>query len=314
MGLGEGQGCDHLSMEGRPARDARRALVAYDAIRHRLPAPALSGPAQEISGLLELADRYDAFLLDAFGVLNVGETAIPGAVDAIRDLQRRGKHVLVLTNGASHPADVALAKYRRLGFDFVEEDVVSSRDALREALKIRPERSWGAMALTTSRLDELGATVALLGDDPADYEAPDGFILLGSRQWTELRQRHLIRALKRRPRPVLVGNPDLVAPRENGLSLEPGHFAHALAARTGVEPIFFGKPFPDVYRIALSRIPGVPRSSVLAVGDTPHTDVLGGANAGIDTLLLRGFGLLAGLDPDVASGCGIAPTWIADGF
>lgn len=296
-----------------PTRDADWAVRAYEAVRHRLPSgrPGARPPCA-VAGLAEIAGRYDAVLLDAFGVLNVGETAIPGAPEAVAAVRRRGVRALVLTNSASAPPEVALAKYRRLGFDFAPEDVISSRDALKIGLAGRPERRWGAMALPGSRIAELGVEAYPLGDDPAGYAGCDGFILLGSGTWTEARQRLLAAALRRRMRPVLVGNPDIVAPRESGLTLEPGHYAHRLADDTGVAPEFYGKPYANMFDLAFGRLGDVPPGRVLMVGDSLHTDVLGGQAAGTDTLLLTGHGLFAGLDAaGYCAATGIFPTWTA---
>jgi glycerol-1-phosphatase len=102
--------------------------------------------------------------------------------------------------------------------------------------------------------------------------------------------------------------PDLVAPREIGLTLEPGFFAHVIADATGVTPVFFGKPYSDAYEDVLARLPGIPRERIAMVGDTLHTDVLGGRAAGVGTLLLLDHGLFAGQDIDAyVARSGIVP-------
>ena len=53
--------------------------------------------------------------------------------------------------------------------------------------------------------------------------------MIGSATWSEARQDRLEAALGQTPRPVLVGNPDIVAPRATGFSVEPGYYAHRLA-------------------------------------------------------------------------------------
>ncbi len=67
---------------------------------------------------------------------------------------------------------------------------------------------------------------------------PRPFSCWAVRVWTDARQTLLEASLQRAPRPVYVGNPDIVAPRENGFSTEPGSFAHRLADETGVSPQF----------------------------------------------------------------------------
>jgi ribonucleotide monophosphatase NagD (HAD superfamily) len=105
-----------------------------------------------------------------------------------------------------------------------------------------------------------------------------------------------------------VANPDLVAPRETGLSKEPGYFAHLLTDSLGLAPDFFGKPFGDAYEDALERLPGVSPSRVAMVGDTLHTDILGGKSAGLLTVLVRDHGLFAGKAvADYVTRSGITP-------
>ena len=49
-------------------------------------------------GLAELADRYDAFILDLWGVLHNGVAAFPEAIDCLKALRAAGKRLLVLSN------------------------------------------------------------------------------------------------------------------------------------------------------------------------------------------------------------------------
>ena len=66
--------------------DAQWAFSAYQAVRHRLPSATFPTTSQNVAGLGDLADQFDVFLLDAFGVLNVGQRAIPVAPERVRDL------------------------------------------------------------------------------------------------------------------------------------------------------------------------------------------------------------------------------------
>ncbi len=310
MGVGQGAGGDHLSMT------LETAFAAYEAVRHRLPPPVAGRPAPERARTLaDVASRYDAFLLDAFGVLNIGETAIEGVAERISDLRELGKQVLIVSNAAGFPHAALMEKYARLGYDFAPEDVITSRRTLLANLNGPAGMRWGLMATPATGLRDLeDLDLIYLEEDPAAYADVDGFLMIGSAAWTEARQALLEAALADRPRRVLVGNPDIVAPRETGFSVEPGHFAHRLADRTGVVPEFFGKPFANIYELAMARLdPMPPRDRILMVGDSLHTDILGAQAAGIHSALVAGYGFFASGDPHAAiAKSGIVPDVIVD--
>ena len=294
-------------------RDADWAVRQYQAVRPLLPKADMPSSSQKLSDLGEVAEQFDVFLLDAFGVLNIGNAPIAGAPERVKSLQNRGKRVLVLTNGATFPANKSLEKFAGLGFDFDLNDIVSSRDALALALGDMPQNgTWGVMAASNSQLETFNAPCKCLGGDRSVYDAACGFLLLSTAEWTENQQSLLYDSLKTNSRPILVGNPDIVAPREHGLTLEPGFFAYELVRQLGVRPHLFGKPFGNVYDLALSRLPEVDPSRVLMVGDTLHTDVLGGAAHGFCTALVTNHGLFAGRDVmHHIKQTGIVPHYIA---
>ena len=290
------------------------AFDAYEAVRHRLPPVRSTQSAyRSIDTLEDIADDFDVFLLDAFGVLNIGETAIPGVKERIDAFRGSGKKVIVVSNAASVPKSGLQEKYRRLGFDFPEADIVTSRAAMVAAMQNVSGQTWGLMLGEDTRLDDLGSFgMAALSTDPSTYEDADGFMLIGSGTWTEQQQALLLETLQARPRRVLVANPDIVAPRETGFSAEPGHFAHLLANETGITPEFFGKPFVNIYDLTFKRLGQVNKTRTVMVGDSLHTDVLGAQTAGIASVLISGYGFFAGQDIGSAiDASGIMPDFVA---
>ncbi|WP_422071263.1 HAD-IIA family hydrolase [Tranquillimonas rosea] len=274
------------------------AFESYLAVRHRLPAARFGTDWTTASSLAEVAAPFDLVLLDAYGVLNVGETPIAGAAACIAALRQAGKAVMVVSNSAGYPKRRMMDRYRRLGFDFAPDEVATSREALLAHLAQAAPRRWGLMLGSADGTEGLGGIDAcFLAEDRAIYDAVDGFLLIGSEGWTETRQAMLEASLRQRPRPVCVGNPDIVAPREDGLSREPGFFAHRLIDATGMSVRFFGKPFPEIFDLALARCADPPAPErVLMVGDTLHTDILGGRAMGFATALVTDHGSLANLD------------------
>ncbi|WP_253284526.1 MULTISPECIES: HAD-IIA family hydrolase [unclassified Ruegeria] len=294
---------------------AQEAFEAYEAVRHRLPQPRSTEVSyRQVDTLEDIAHEFDVFLLDAFGVLNIGDTAIPDTPDRVRSLTAAGKRVLVVSNAAGFPHTTLIEKYYGLGYNFAPQDVITSRATLLSELNGQNELHWGLMATPSAGLRDLEELkLSYLEDDPKPYETVDGFLMIGSAVWNETRQAMLEAALLERPRPVLVGNPDIVAPREYGFSKEPGLFAHRLADRTGVTPQFFGKPFANIYDLAFSRLGHIDKSRVLMVGDSLHTDILGARNAGIASALISGFGFFAGHDVETAiMKAGIVPSFVVN--
>ena len=278
----------------------------------RLPAPVRKGRAEPAANLLALVDRYDAFILDGYGVINVGPEPIPGIGDTIRALRATGREVMVLTNGAGRPSRQTARRYAGWGLDIPDRLVVSSRDALEASLAAHPRPGlWGVMASPDSELETLPLETALLEDDEEIYRRAAGFIFIRSGGWSTARHLLLAQALRESPRPVLVANPDISAPYPGGrYSAEPGYWALRIEAETGVRCEPYGKPFGPAFELALSRlgVAGVRRERVAMVGDGLYTDILGGLAAGLGTVLVTDHGLLKGLDWEArAVRAGIVP-------
>ena len=280
-----------------PPHDAVWAVQQYEAVRPLLPAARMPKKFVHAENLEEIADLFDAFLLDAFGVLNVGDAAIAGAAQRVQILKDMGKHVLVLTNGACFPAEKALKKFLSFGVPLELTDIVSSRAALAVDIpQLEDSGFWGVMSTYNSQVETFGIPWRRLENDSSIYDSASGFLLLSTLEWTDAQQMLLKESLTKAPRPVLVGNPDIVAPRGDHLSLEPGYYAHELGSHLNIKAKFFGKPFSNIYDLAFSRLPEIAPSRVVMVGDTLHTDVLGGAAYGIKTALVTDHGLFSGYD------------------
>ncbi len=294
--------------------DTAKAIERYCEIRHRLPEASQPAKSTYVNDLSDLSDEFDLFVLDGFGVLNVGAAPVEGAALRVKALRAAGCTVIVLTNGATMPSQKSVDKYSAWDMSFDSESLVSSRDALIHGLKNYSPTNlhWGVAATSFAAIDEFPVSCQLLEDDDAVYDACDGFILLSAIDWNDARQDRLVRALKQKPRPVLVGNPDIVAPHPDGLSLEPGWYAHALADVLPIEPVFYGKPFANAFDAVIRRFPNFDPKRIAMVGDSPHTDILGGAAAGWRTVLIQTHGLCKYHDLEtVFNQSGIRPDFVA---
>ena len=115
--------------------------------------------------LSDLADQFDVFLIDQFGVLIDGAGVYDGAVPALRFLLDAGKKVIVLTNSGKRAAH-SRARLERHGFPMANAQVVSSGEvawallAERFAEQSKPLAVWYEAETTdASPLDGLNLSL-----------------------------------------------------------------------------------------------------------------------------------------------------------
>lgn len=284
---------------------------------------------------MDILEQIDVFVFDAFGVLNTGTQPIAGAAATVAGLRDSDRHVEVLSNGASTDRDGNLQKLQKMGFDFSRDELMSSRDVCEQCLENYPSNwRWGVAGRDEFEPAHLSVDSVLLADDPLVYDDVDAFLFLSTAHWSGVRQGYLETSQAARKRTLVIANPDIVAPFPDGFSIEPGYFAHRLAdqlelgcnnleaaemparVEAGDKPAvrFFGKPFVDVYAHMSARLATLGHtdlSRICMVGDTLHTDILGGHAAGWRTALVTDYGLFASLDAgESIVDCGIVPDWI----
>ena len=279
----------------------------YQEVRGRMPQATTVDATREISSLTDIADEVSAFVFDAFGVLNVGETLIEGADRRLVELRALGCHIRILTNAASYDRAGAVAKFKRLGLSIEADEIITSRDA---ALAALTPGLWGAIAAPEDTLGDINVDLLRLGDREEDFDQVKGFLFLSSSGWTTARQEILLASLKRNKRPVVIANADLAAPRDHGFSLEPGHFGHLLMDQ-GIDTVrFFGKPFEEVYELVEQSLGGLPADQIAMCGDTLHTDIMGAAARRWRTVLVTQDGLFSGHDTTgYCQQSGLFPDW-----
>ena len=246
-------------------------------------------------------------------MLNVGPQPIPGAVEAVAALRERGKQVFVLSNAASVSKPNMVKRFTGLGFDFSAEEIVTSRDAVLDALAAYPRDTlWGLIGLDHSQEDLDARGVRYLHqDDPHFHDAPDGYLFLATANWDDARQQRLLDALAARPRPVILGNPDLIAPMPEHTSIEPGSYILTLPDAHFAHVHVCGKPYPAIYEHAARRLASFDPARTLMCGDTLHTDILGGNAFGVRTALITAHGFYRDLDyHDYIGDSGIVPDHI----
>jgi HAD superfamily hydrolase (TIGR01450 family) len=287
-------------------------FARYELIRRRLPSADFPDYTRVIQSYEEIADDFDVFLFDAFGVMNIGDEAVEGCAEVFEMLRSMGKYPYVLTNGSSLSKRDILNRFAKLGYRMDAGFVSTGRDLLTDAAA----GTGMTIGIISGQRDvsDMGIENYVFHGDAGFYDA-DMYMFLDSVGWDGEKQEEWMKNLQSSPRPVWVGNPDLSAPRDGAFSAEPGYFTLDAGDEVFRMMKFFGKPFGGIYSHAFDNIrknTGITdKSRMLMIGDTLHTDILGGAAAGIRTLLVTPYGFFAGLDASLfIEVSGIRPDYI----
>lgn len=249
-----------------------------------------------ISGLAELSDAYDGFILDVWGVVHQGGDAYSEAVDCLHQLRAAGKRVIFLSNAPRRAEKVGDSLEEKGIARALHDGVLSSGEAARFSFEAGGEPVLGKLGkryflLATPSDDDL-----LYGLDyaPSATVAEADFLLaigLSDARPDLAAHEALLQDSASRGLTMVCVNPDREVIRLGTRELCAG----ALAARyeqMGGAAAYVGKPHPLVYRLSLDMLGIAQKARVLAVGDGMETDISGAKIAGIDSLLVTG-GLLA---------------------
>jgi NagD protein len=218
------------------------------------------------------------YLIDMDGVLVRGRTVIPGADEFIQRLIDRRAEFLVLTNNPRYtPADLA-HRLGTMGLQVPPERIFSS--AMATARFLQSQKPEG----TAFVLGESGLTSAIHGIGYVITDLNPNYVVLGEGSF-DLEQLTKAIRLVAAGAHFLATNPDPSGPGEGGAVPACGAMAAFIEKASGVAPYFVGKPNPLMMRTALNYL-DVHSEDTIMVGDTMATDIKGGVEAGLETILV----------------------------
>ncbi len=248
--------------------------------------------------------RFQAILMDIDGTLVAGERALPGAADTLDWLRRRRFPFCLLTNDGNRSPQEKSRLLGQAGLSVQPEEIVSCGMALDELAR-HPELGQKLFFV----MGDLGRpnyadTAGLrITNDPGQLEQCAGIIVgEGYYDWQRYLNLALNTLLSAPDKMMIVPNPDSYWP--NGVNGEVGigaggkaRFLAGILAEAGVrvEPIYLGKPYRAIFRLALEHIgrcwgiPDLSADQVLMLGDSLKSDIAGARLAGLRSgLLLSG--------------------------
>lgn len=314
-----------------------RQPIAFMTTNDSTSTSASSRTLRLVSGIRDIVDDYDVFLLDMWGVMHDGFNAYEGVIDTVKQLRKANKKLIILSN-SSQRKDKSISNLKGLGFDPLDDfdTIITSGEVAFLMLSIINDNDsnqlegcqrWDVLTQIQDKNHRANQDnkIFVLGSEPtrdvpyiessgwkfapveqADlilasgtFSVNDGVHEINKRQDVNAYEAAVTASMKigaERGIPMIVSNPDKIRPDYERPPM-PGklgdRYEAALVEYGGKSPVQaealvkrIGKPFSDVYGIALKASANKNGSSIRAcmVGDSLETDITGGSASGIDAV------------------------------
>lgn len=253
--------------------------------------------------LRELADAYEYFIFDIWGVIHDGTTAYPGAVEMIKFLRQKNKKICFLSNAPRRAAKVAEA-LNKFGitpdlYDFVLSSGEATFLALKNSTNFTKKYFYIGPKKDVDLLDGLDYQVVENAAE-ASFVIATGFD--GEDSIVAEKMPQLLEA-KKYDLPLICVNPDLIVVKQDGREQICAGVLAREYEKLGGKVFYYGKPFAEVYKMVLQIFGVSEKSKILAIGDSLTTDIKGAVDFRIDNVLITN-GILKNPDPaSLASLC-----------
>ncbi len=245
--------------------------------------------ASAAPSLAALAENYDAFIFDLWGVLHDGTALFPAVLPVLQALRGQGKGIGVLSNSPRPVRQAATNIAAKFGLEPNRYDTLLTSGQLAfEALRDRPDawmRRLGTRVFPVGPPHEIEPFLELGLQPVATVPAAEFVLCTGLLPGLEQAEDYLplLTAWKQRRLPMLCANPDREVLRGAVHGIAAGAIAEAYRDQGGDVRDDCGKPYHAVFRRMLAALGTAPHRSLM-IGDNLHTDIAGAAALGIGTL------------------------------
>ena len=286
-----------------------------------------------ISGLREIFQNYDIFILDQWGVLHDGYNGYPDAIKCISDLIFNSKKLIIISNSSTKKQSTS-KRLSSLGFNqnqfteimtsgemvwkkLVDEVFVKDKKLGKNCFHIFNKNKEDGISYTDGLekfnfVNKINNADFILGCTPFFNSRVIDYIPLLSEAITN-------------NLPFVCANPDFETVENNSgeLIICMGTVA-ALYENMGGKTIILGKPSKEIYIESTKKIPNINKSRILAIGDSLSHDIKGAIDFGVDSLLITSTGIhqkffekfkpIWESDKNILQKLGIKPTFICSDF
>ncbi|MDZ7693593.1 MAG: HAD-IIA family hydrolase [Balneolaceae bacterium] len=243
-----------------------------------------------------IVTKFKAVFLDSYGVLKNHQGLIKGVDETIEFLREEGIRFRVLTNDSSKSQEQQAEAFTNLGLPNINEnEIVTSGMLARQFLENKITEGKIAYLGTESSAEYILQSglekIPVRDINLEDADDITAFVFLDDEgfDWN-YDINTTVNFLRRKNVPAIVANTDQYYPvSKNDVAVATGGIAKLVQDILNKKFIEFGKPDSQMFMYAYEQLiegGAVNRSDILMVGDTLHTDILGGNKFGLKTMLV----------------------------
>jgi HAD superfamily hydrolase (TIGR01459 family) len=230
-------------------------------------------------GLSSIADNYQLFYIDLWGVVHNGISLHQEAIIALKEITKKKKEYVLLTN-APRPNKAVKDFLEKMGMEKeIREHVFTSGEAALNYLQKN---------FISKKFFHIGPPRDF--DLFKDFEANKAqniengeYILCTGLYDDHDKDLNYYKNLfeKNTNKKMICTNPDLIVDKGNKRELCAGSVA-VVFEKIGGEVIYFGKPYPEVYNQSIEN----KNKKILSIGDNLNTDIKGANLLNYDSLII----------------------------
>ena len=232
-----------------------------------------------IKGLREISENYDVFFIDIWGVIHNGIELYDGAIEVLENLNKIKKKYVLMSNAPRPSKNVEKFLLKLKMKKIYTKNIFTSGEAALKTLQkniygkyfyhLGPHRDKSLFKNFEKNKTTLDKAEFILCTGLLDeYENSLDYYKNLLKNYTQVK--------------MVCTNPDLDVFRGSKKEYCAGTIA-ALFEGLGGTVIYFGKPYPEIYKFCHKE-----GDKVLVVGDNIRTDIKGANNMNFDSLFITG--------------------------
>ena len=231
------------------------------------------------NGLRLIAENYDIFYIDLWGVIHNGINLHKNAIEVLEEITKARKQYVLLTN-APRPNKTVKLSLEKMGMNKeIRENVYSSGEAALCYLKknlldekfyhLGPPKDFDLfLDFKKNKTTDIKQSSYLLCTGLFEEQGED------LNYYKELLKEHINKKM-------ICTNPDLIVDKGDKRELCAGSVA-LVFDKMGGEVVYFGKPFPEVYKQSINN----KGKKILSIGDNLNTDIKGANLLNYDSMII----------------------------